>query len=138
MDHNKCNTTPPNANETCTKIEDCPPQWMKKKFGSVSKYRQNACLHPLFQCNENCWAEATLECVEEDKVVEDALCPVDKPNILINCNDTCDKCNPDGSCKLKPECRDDSFCDALDKMPEAVRKKYLCASNCCKCTQIST
>ena len=80
---------------------------------------------------------ATFECVEEDEVVEDALCPVDVPNRIMNCNDTCDKCNPDGSCKL--DCREPDICKTIDTIElKEVRETLYCSQKCCKCKKLST
>ena len=69
--------------------------------------------------------------MKEDEVVEDALCPVDKPVIAMKCN-TCEEngCNPDGNCIV---CKQHPICEAVPKSDDPNMQQLLCLLRCCNC-----
>ena len=77
---------------------------------------------------------ATLKCVQEDRVVNDALCPVNKPAIIRKCN-TCENgCNPDGSCVPKYH-QNEEICNFITylKLAEHIKQILFCKLKCCEC-----
>ena len=80
---------------------------------------------------------ATLKCIQEDKVVNDTLCPTVKPTKVARCN-TCENgCNPDGSCVTK--CYQQEICNYITdaNFNEHEIQILLCLYKCCECNNSS-
>ena len=79
---------------------------------------------------------ATLKCIQEDRVVNNTLCPAVKPSKVAICN-TCENgCNPDGSCVAK--CHQEEICNFIpdSHFNENEKEKLLCMFKCCKCNTL--
>ena len=79
-----------------------------------------------------------LHCMKEDQVVNNTLCPDDKPSKIGFCNSTCDNgCNRDGSCffacnQNTPACVQASNFEDLD---DPIVQQLLCGLQCCTCRE---
>ena len=80
---------------------------------------------------------ATFKCMQEDRVVNNTLCPGAKPTTVRICK-TCENgCNPDGSCVAK--CHQKEICNFISNstLNEHEIQKLLCMYECCKCNNSS-
>ena len=71
--------------------------------------------------------------MQEDRVVNNTLCPGAKPTTVRICN-TCENgCNPDGSCVAN--CQEKEICNFISNsnLNEDEIQKLLCMYECCKC-----
>ena len=72
--------------------------------------------------------------MKEDQVVNDTLCPEDKPTTRGYCNsNTCyDGCNPDGSCFFACN-RNTLACVQVFNSDYPFKEQLLCNLKCCTC-----
>ena len=81
--------------------------------------------------------------MQDNLVVDEILCPTDRPDKIRDCNEDCEtECAPDGSC-VEPveECNmEHNFCKTIPAdTPDLLLQKVLCDKKCCTCkTFIST